>query len=208
MKNLIKRSFLLLFLSVFSLEAIPQALVFDPGNFSQSISSFLDNMQELTSGTSKLASQAQKAAKLAKIAKQTKEAIEVVSGYVAQAQEIMDIVQMGQTAINLFAQTKNVLINDKYLNPSTKVAYLERCMDYMFVISRKTAQVVDKYRAGSKSSGNMTDYQRIKLLMQDKEEVKVNLDNLRGVLDEARAESLSIESEQNLNRWAIAGLTL
>jgi hypothetical protein len=144
---------------------VSQQLTFDAARQTQSIINFNTEMTETYNQIDLFLRQVDKTGKILENWKKAREKLEVVSEYVGRVEDIAEVYGMIEETINTLVYGKEVIMDENYLDVNRKLRYINNLVSMSTSNINRLQEMLRKYAKGSKSSGNMTDAERI----EDKE---------------------------------------
>lgn len=169
--------------------AVSQQLTFDAARQGQAIVNFNTEMTETYNQIELFFSQVDKTGKILENWKKAREKLEVVSDYVSRVEDIAEISGMIEETIKTLIYGKEVIMDENYLDVNRKLRYVNSLVSLSTNNIDRLQGMLRKYARGSRTSGNMTDAERIEERENDLGAAENDINNMKNEIAKAKKEA-------------------
>lgn len=183
----------------FNMYAQGAMVISDPASVAQRFVLATEEMTEQIEQKYKFIEQIDLARKTLNQSKKLQQNIEIVSSFVKSAQEVVDIISIGEDVIRNFKSMKNAVFNSDLLNNDEKfmcIAEMINCCDNIKEISKKATAVVSDKNADK--GVTLSDFERLQELRTLKKEMEMTSDEMNDVYRKYLSPYVSSTREDHL----------
>ncbi|MCQ2209962.1 MAG: hypothetical protein MJZ34_06690 [Paludibacteraceae bacterium] len=174
-------------------------IVSDPTSFIQRLSLATEEMNEQIEQKYKFIEQIQIAQKTYEASKQIQERVEQVSTYIKTANEVVDIIALGEDIMNISKAMRESISSSKILNSKEKyqcITELINCTSHVSNIAKRASAVVQDKT--SQNDVRLSDFERQQELRYLKNEMKLTKEELVRIYNNIFTYSLANEKKESL----------
>lgn len=196
-----KKTTLVIILTINTFLAFSQSamIVSDPTSFIQRLSLATEEMNEQIEQKYKFIEQIQIAQKTYEASKQIQERVEQVSTYIKTANEVVDIIALGEDIMNISKAMRESISSSKILNSKEKyqcITELINCTSHVSNIAKRASAVVQDKT--SQNDVRLSDFERQQELRYLKNEMKLTKEELVRIYNNIFTYSLANEKKESL----------